>query len=193
MWLRTSTAFSPQSTAITIITAMKHTLQFLFLAFVVMLSSCTSTYTTTYYIVRHAEKADSTRDTQLSAEGHARAEALRDILMSENITKIFVTNYQRTQQTAEPLATSLGITSTEVFANQTAELVQQLKAINGGNILIVGHSNTVPVIINELMENPQNVLITEKDFNDLFKVKIIKNGSEAVREFTQLTYGVPTR
>ncbi len=168
---------------------MKHTLQFLFLASVVMLSSCTTTYTTTYYIVRHAEKADSTRDTQLSVKGHIRAEALRDALISENITKIFVTNYRRTQQTAEPLATKSGIAPTEVFANQTTELVQQLKAIKGGNVLIVGHSNTVPEIIDKLMENPQNVTIAEKDFDNLFKVKITK-GNEIVRDFIKLTYGV---
>jgi len=172
---------------------MKHTLQFLFLALVIMSSSCTTTYTTTYYIIRHAEKADSTRDTSLSAEGRARAEALRDTLISKNITKIFVTNYQRTQQTAEPLAIELGIAPTEIFANQTPKLIQQLKAINGENVLIVGHSNTVPIIIDELMENPQNVTITEKDFDDLYKVKVTKNGDEAVREFIQLTYGTPTR
>lgn len=149
-------------------------------------SSCT----TTYYIVRHAEKADKTRDTALSDEGHARAAALRDTLMNQNIKKVFVTNYLRTQQTAAPLATELGITPTEVFANQTPQLVQQLKAIKGRNVLVVGHSNTVPVIIDELMENAQNVRIAEKDFDDLFKIKITKN---KVKEFTQLNYGITTQ
>jgi len=124
---------------------MKHVLQFLLLALMMLSSSCTTTSTTTYYIVRHAEKADKTRNTPLSAEGHARAAALRDTLISQNIKKVFVTNYLRTQQTAAPLATELGITPTEVFANQTPQLVQQLKAIKGRNVLIVGHSNTVPV------------------------------------------------
>ncbi len=165
----------------------------LLLALISILNSCTTTYTNTYYIVRHAEKADSTRDTQLSAEGHARAEALRDALISKDIRQIFVTNYQRTQQTAAPLATELGITPTEVFANQTTQLVQQLNAINGGNILIVGHSNTVPLIIDGLMESPQKVMITEKDFDNLFKVEITKNKDETTRNFTQLTYGVYTK
>lgn len=170
---------------------MKHTLQFiLFLAFFLAFSSCTKTYTTTYYMVRHAEKANSTSDTPLSAEGHARAQALRDTLISQKITNIFVTNYQRTQQTAEPLAIELGITPTEVFANQTPQLVQQLKAIKGGNILIVGHSNTIPVIIDNLMESPQNITITETDFDNLFKVIIKKNNNEIIRDFIQLTYGV---
>ncbi len=165
----------------------------LLLALISILNSCTTTYTNTYYIVRHAEKADSTRDTQLSAEGHARAAALRDTLISKDIGQIFVTNYQRTQQTAAPLATELGITSTEVFANQTAQLIQQLNAINSGNALIVGHSNTVPLIIDGLMESPQKVMITEKDFDNLFKVEITKSNSEVIRDFTQLTYGIPTQ
>jgi len=165
---------------------MKYVLQFLLLAFMMLSSSCT----TTYYIVRHAEKADKTRDTPLSIEGHARAATLRDTLISQNIKKIFVTNYLRTQQTAAPLATKLGITPTEVFADQTPQLVQQLKAIKGKNVLIVGHSNTVPVIIDELMENAQNVTITEKDFDNLFKIKITKN---KVKEFTQLNYGITTQ
>ena len=162
----------------------------LVLALIAMLGACTTT-STTYFIVRHAEKADSTRDTPLSAEGHARAKALRDTLINQNIIKIFVTNYQRTQQTAQPLAIELGITPTEVFANQTSELIKQLKATKAGNILIAGHSNTVPAIIDELMESPQNMTITEKDFDNLFKVKITKSNGEVIRDFTQLTYGVP--
>lgn len=159
----------------------------LFLALISMLSSCS----TTFYLVRHAEKADSTRDTPLSAAGHARAEALRDMLGAENISQVFVTNYLRTQQTAAPLATQLGIIPTEIYGNQTEQLIEELKGINGGNILVVGHSNTIPVIIDSLMKSPQNVTITETDFDDLFKVKI-KKGNNGIREFTQLTYGEPT-
>lgn len=158
----------------------------LLLTLAAMLSSCT----TTFYLVRHAEKANSTPDTPLSAAGHARAEALRDTLISKNIGQIFVTNYLRTQQTAAPLATQLGITPTEISGNQTTQLVQQLKAINGKNVLVVGHSNTVPVIIDNLMESPQNVTITETDFDNLFKVRITK-GDNTTRRFIRLTYGEP--
>jgi len=156
----------------------------LLLALFTMLSSCT----TTFYLVRHAEKANRTSDTPLSAAGHARAEALRDTLVSKNIEQIFVTNYLRTQQTAAPLATHLSITPTETFANQTSQLVQQLRAINGKNVLVVGHSNTIPVIIDSLMRSPQNVRITETDFDNLFKVKI-KKSDNTTRQFTRLTYG----
>lgn len=101
-----------------------------------------------------------------------------------------MTDYLRTQQTAAPLATQLGITPTEIPGNQTAQLVQQLRAIKGKNVLVVGHSNTIPVIIDSLMRSPQNVKITETDFDNLFKVKITK-GNNATRKFTRLTYGEP--
>ena len=161
----------------------------LFFALFTLSRSCT----TTYYVVRHAEKANNTADTPLSAEGHARAQALRDTLISKNIGRIFVTNYQRTQQTAEPLATEMSITPTVIDGNLTTQLVQQLKAINGGSVLVVGHSNTVPVIIDSLMESSQNVTISETDFDNLFKVIVTKNDDEIIRDFIHLTYGVPTQ
>jgi broad specificity phosphatase PhoE len=68
---------------------------------VLSLSSC---YTSKIYIVRHAERLDQSADTPLSAAGHQRAKDLAEKLGKENIDSIFVSNYQRTRQTAQPLA-----------------------------------------------------------------------------------------
>jgi probable phosphoglycerate mutase len=46
----------------------------------------------------------------LRPEGHAQAQAVGQRLKSEAIDAIYVTTMQRTHQTAEPLATALGIT-----------------------------------------------------------------------------------
>ena len=48
----------------------------LLLATAVSLLTATSAMAQTVYIVRHAEKADASRDTALSSQGKARAEAL---------------------------------------------------------------------------------------------------------------------
>ncbi len=159
----------------------------LIFAVIILLTSCSASF----YIVRHAEKANSSPDTPLSAAGQARAVSLKDSLAGKDISRIFVTNYQRTQQTAAPLAAELGITPTEIFANQTGELIRQLRGINNTNTLIVGHSNTVPVIIDSLMRSPQNITIQETDFDNLFKVKISR-ATSVVRRFTRSTYGQPT-
>ena len=68
--------------------------------------------TTTYYIVRHAEKETAntmTSDVSLSEIGKQRAEALKDLLQKENIKYIFSTNFMRTRSTAQPLATAINI------------------------------------------------------------------------------------
>src|ERR1051325_395271 len=63
--------------------------------------------TTTYYIVRHAEKEAATTmttDVPLTSAGKQRADALKDVLKNENIKFIYSTNYVRTKATAQPLA-----------------------------------------------------------------------------------------
>ena len=70
--------------------------------------------TTVVYLVRHAEKSESTdRDGSLgpplNEAGRARAAVLVEVLAAEKITHIFSTDYRRTRETAQPLADSLGL------------------------------------------------------------------------------------
>ncbi|HTM91491.1 MAG TPA: histidine phosphatase family protein [Flavisolibacter sp.] len=119
---------------------------------IVFLLSCK---TTTYYIVRHAEKESltmpgnaMTSDVPLSEPGRQRAEALKDLLRGENIKYIFSTNYIRTKSTAQPLAAALNV-PIEIYDQKDASFVSKLKSLDG-NALIVGHSNTVDDLVNEL-------------------------------------------
>src|SRR5688572_10118497 len=64
----------------------------------------------TLIIVRHAEKAGPDGDVPLTDAGHARAAALAHVLRDANISTIFATNLQRTQQTAAPIARALNLT-----------------------------------------------------------------------------------
>ena len=59
-------------------------------------------------VVRHAEKADQTPDSALSAKGQARARALADLLRGAGVTHVITSEFLRTRQTAAPLATALG-------------------------------------------------------------------------------------
>ena len=63
------------------------------------------------YVVRHAERADQSADSPLSAEGLGRAERLaRRSLRDAGITRIFTSDLQRTIETAAPLAAALRVT-----------------------------------------------------------------------------------
>src|ERR1700726_58877 len=63
----------------------------------------------TIFIVRHAEKADATKDPDLSEAGRHRAEYLAKMLKDANISAIYATEFKRTQQTAAPLAKALSL------------------------------------------------------------------------------------
>jgi broad specificity phosphatase PhoE len=120
-------------------------------------------------IVRHAERADESKDSPLSSAGTTRAESLARLLASSGITAVYTTQLQRTIKTAEPLAKRLGlaVTSTDV---STAELVQMLRASHpDGTVLVVGHSNTVPEILAEL-GHKDAITIAADEYDNLFVV-----------------------
>jgi 2,3-bisphosphoglycerate-dependent phosphoglycerate mutase len=145
---------------------MTKRLGFYFLLLSAFLS--TATAQSTIFIVRHAEKADATKDPDLSEAGRARAEALAKTLRDANITAIYATEFKRTQQTAAPLAKILGITVTILPAKDNAALIAKLRA-STGNALVVGHGDTIPDLIKALgISDPIN--IGENDYDNLFAV-----------------------
>src|SRR5437870_2796901 len=109
-------------------------------------------------IVRHAEKAaNGGRDPDLSSAGRSRADELARILKDSGITAIFTSEFKRTQETAAPTATSIGVTATVIPAKDTAALVAKLHQLNG-NALVVGHGDTIPNIIKALgIDSPINI------------------------------------
>ncbi len=124
----------------------------------------------TIFLVRHAERADAggtaERDPKLSAAGEARAKVLAQTLRDARIRAIYATEFQRTQATAKPLADLLKIPVTIVPAHETAALVKELKTAKA-NALVVGHSNTLPEIMQALgIANPPK--LGENDYDQLF-------------------------
>lgn len=103
----------------------------------------------TFFIVRHAEKTDASRDPDLSESGRVRAQALATRLADRDLAAIYATEFKRTGQTTAPTATEHGIAITPYpAARPAAEFATQLKAAHPrGNALIAGHSNTVPGIV----------------------------------------------
>ena len=145
---------------------MTKRLGFYFLLLSAFLS--TATAQSTIFIVRHAEKADATKDPDLSEAGRVRAEALAKTLRDANITAIYATEFKRTQQTAVPLAKALGITVTILPAKNNAALIAKLRA-STGNALVVGHGDTIPDLIKALgISDPIN--IAENDYDNFFAV-----------------------
>jgi phosphohistidine phosphatase SixA len=138
---------------------------------VCMLNSCT---TSTIYIVRHADRLDKSDDSPLSAEGFARAQALKDSLKNTQIDLVFVTQYRRTLQTAEPLATLKGLAPVVYQPRPNTEIVARLKTLKNKNALVVGHSDTILEIAKGLGTAPSRDKIESADYDNLLIVKLKK-------------------
>lgn len=106
------------------------------------------------FLVRHGEKVSNAPDAVLSPAGLERAQCLARTLRDSGIASIYVTDVKRTQQTAQPLANALHVKPTVVpnpGAKQNAStVVEQLSHREKHNALVVGHQDTLPLIIEEL-------------------------------------------
>lgn len=128
------------------------------------------------WVVRHAEKLTDDpkdKDPDLSAEGKARAEALKEYLGGQSIDSIFSTNYKRTKLTGYPLADKIGITiKTYNPAQQNALAKQLMENAKGKKVVIIGHSNTVQEIVEAFGAKRPVKDLTEDDYDYIFMVTI---------------------
>lgn len=168
----------------------------LYLFFLITFSSCSSVK---YYIVRHAEKETASTgtvmntpdDPPLSAAGRARAIDLREALKNKGIQYIFSTNTIRTISTAQPLEELQGRTKIETYNTRDSldYFIDRVRGIQRGNVLIVGHSNTVDDIVNKLVGEikvPKD--LPDSEYDNLYIVT--KKGNRY--RFENKTYGTPT-
>jgi phosphohistidine phosphatase SixA len=84
------------------------------------------------------------------------------------VKHIFTTELARTRQTAAPLAEAIQVNASAVSSRDVAALAQQVRAA-AGNVLVVGHSNTVPELLKQLgVKAP--VTIGDSEYDNLFIV-----------------------
>ncbi len=134
-----------------------------------------------FIILRHAEK-DTTisgskmmqADPPLSSKGQERAQSLIRKFRKYKISKIYSTNYNRTKSTVLPLANFIGISinnydprNLKAFADELIKIENQSKTI-----LIVGHSNTSPKLVNLLLGKDIYKDLDESVYNQYWVVKI---------------------
>ena len=167
-------------------------MRFLYGLFMVSASLLSACSTTTVYIVRHAEKVNETDTTNLSPAGYTRAANLAQTLANRHINSIFTTPYQRTRQTAQPLANQLNIPLIDYPAKPTQAIADRVMSMRHKTVLVVGHSNTILDIAKGLGAKPTQTQIESGDFDNLFQVKIHHSLFRKSIRFSQTTYGKPT-
>lgn len=143
---------------------------------------------TTIYLTRHAEKAkDGTKDPSLTEEGRERAKTFARNLEKNNVRAIYSTDYKRTRETVAPLAEALGleliIYDPGKLENLKEEILKEYKY--GETVVVVGHSNTTPTLVNLLINKEQFKQIDEDDYTNLYKVEIQYDGFKKVSNIKQ--------
>ena len=128
-----------------------------------------------FYVVRHLQKAPG-EDPPLTAEGKAFARALAEQLGDEDIRMLFATATRRAQETAAPLAARLNLKVTTYDPADAGSLIRAAKAA-GGAVMIVGHSNTVPDIV-EHFGAARPGPIADDEYGTIY---IVEPGSREVR------------
>ena len=137
---------------------------------------------TVFFIVRHSEK-DTAGGTNadLNAVGRGRANAFVSIFKKIPIHKIYSTDKPRTKNTAKPLA-AFKRCPVEIYdAKMQKELLESLiKLDKGKKVFIVGHSNTVPQLVNILRGSDVEKDLADNDYSTMYIVSVKQIGEAKV-------------
>ncbi|RVU40581.1 histidine phosphatase family protein [Rheinheimera riviphila] len=130
---------------------------------------CSSAMATSYqlFLVRHAEKAATKPDPELSACGQQQAAALAALLKDVALPQLFHTPYQRTMMTAKALSQQ----DRKLQPYDPAQLAQfaaQLQQ-NQQSAVVVGHSNTTPALA-ALLSGQQIAAMAETEYGIIYQL-----------------------
>lgn len=127
-----------------------------------------------YYFIRHAEKADNSKNPVLSEIGIQRAKMWNDLFSEIDFDQIYTTDYIRTQQTASPTAVTRKI-NIKLYDPKTIVIDSFKKETVGKKVLIVGHSNSTPDFVNKIINKDKYTAIDENTFGNLYIITVSGN------------------
>ena len=144
---------------------------------------------TTIILIRHAEKDTSVKgsnamvaDPPLSEVGKLRAERMVQIFAEYNLDFIYATNYTRTKSTVTPLANKWGKEIKLYDPKDLQSLADELLLLKGKTIVVVGHSNTTPALVNLLIKQNSFDAMPDNEYSKYWIVTV-KDGQ--VKAFTK--------
>lgn len=130
--------------------------------------------TTTFYFIRHAEKVrtDKTnKNPHLTSQGKSRAENWAVVFQTVKFDAIYSTNFHRTIETATPTAIKQQLEIQYYNPKQPYDVNFKTKT-NGKTVLVVGHSNTTPQFVNEILGHTNYNQIDDSNNANLYIVTI---------------------
>ncbi|HTC61266.1 MAG TPA: histidine phosphatase family protein [Candidatus Saccharimonadales bacterium] len=145
----------------------------------------------TIFFVRHADKVSDDTDAPLSDAGHRRAKCLANTLSDSHIDEIFVSDLQRTQQTAAPLADKLHLKPTAIPLSTPDQLVEAIRASKASHVLVVWHDMTLPKIM-QALGAPAITPIGHTEYDRFFILTLTDDKANPQPRFAALRYCNPS-
>ena len=137
--------------------------------------------TKTIVLVRHAEKADATsQDPELSVAGKERAQRLVKKINKYRPKEIFSTDYKRTRDTVQPLATKRHLQIQTYDARNPKALADKIMSSKQKRFVVSGHSNTVPGLANVLAKKELFKNLDESEYGAIWVIRIKKGEVQKV-------------
>lgn len=133
---------------------------------------------TQYYFIRHAEKADSSKNPDLSEKGLERAQEWKALFSEINFDAVYSTDFNRTLQTIQPIVAGNN-QLLKIYNPKMIDVELFKKETQGKTILIVGHSNTVPNMVNQIIKENKYVDIAENQFGNLYIITLFENQTQS--------------
>jgi len=146
-----------------------------------LLLSCTSGETTTYYLIRHAEKDrtdEMNGNPNLNFEGEKRAQKWANYFEEIQIDAVYSTKYFRTMETATPTAMTKNLKINYYDPRNMYDSVFQSET-KGKSVLVVGHSNTTPAFANTILGDNIYGNMDDNDNASLYIVTISGDQKES--------------
>ena len=141
----------------------------IFLVFSIPENDCS-----TFYLIRHAEKVRTNKsdsDPALNEKGIIRAMNWKEYFIDKDISKIYSTNYKRTIETVKPIQEAIGL-ATILYSPSSIDYKDFISSNKGEIVLIVGHSNTIPNFVNELINDQVYAQIDDLNNSNLYIVSL---------------------
>ena len=127
------------------------------------------------FILRHTEKQEpDAEDPQLSEQGIKRAQYWARVLQDVQFDAVYTTNFKRNIQTAN-LVTAGRDVELKIYYPMSFDVKQFLQQEQGKRILIIGHSNTIPDMVNRLVGSNEEPPMSHQNYNLLYIVNIDQN------------------
>ena len=135
---------------------------------------------TIIFLFRHAEARThltmkDTPNPELNNAGVDRAELLKRTLANAGLTEIYSTEYNRTMQTAQPLAESLGLDVQSYDPKDLPGFAAKLRR-KKGRFAVSGHSNTTPELVKLLGGDPGEPINDVTPFDRIYLLIINEDG-----------------